>query len=268
MPSIRTLRTPYTHRYSIGFQREFGRNTAIEVRYVGNTNVGETYTWNINSNANWSMLSGENGFYRRVPAGRRPISARTSWRATERPSRSPVRRAPRRCRFSRLFRRDPAERPRNQNPASLHNGKLPGSSWYNQLNYLSTPGFTGIAGFGTSGLQNTSFANADGRRSPCELLPGEPDLRSTGGRACGTAASAVQRAPGRAASPHERGPARAGELVSGSSNTLSMAVAARGTALRSTARAVQSTPSRPTGSTSCPSARPRVGAGASAGRTP
>ena len=54
---------PQTHQYSFGFQRELGKSMALDIRYVGNTNVGGWTTWNMNSTAQWSMLKGENGFY-------------------------------------------------------------------------------------------------------------------------------------------------------------------------------------------------------------
>ena len=118
--------TPLTHQYSIGFQREFGRNTAIEIRYVGNTNVGETYTWNINSNANWSMLSGENGFIRRVPqgAGQSPREHRGRQRNDIRVHRCAGHLAA--ADLPGLFRRNPAEQRREPEPGELHERKLPG----------------------------------------------------------------------------------------------------------------------------------------------
>ena len=52
---------PLTHQYSLGFQRSLGRDTAIEMRYVGNTNVGGWETWNMNAHQQWSIL--ENGYF-------------------------------------------------------------------------------------------------------------------------------------------------------------------------------------------------------------
>jgi hypothetical protein len=57
------LAVPYTHQWSAGFQRELTKATAIEVRYVGNRNVGQWTTWNLNGSANFNMLADENGFY-------------------------------------------------------------------------------------------------------------------------------------------------------------------------------------------------------------
>ena len=54
---------PSTHQYSFGFQRALGKSMALEIRYVGNTNIGGWTTWNMNGSAQWSMLTGENGFY-------------------------------------------------------------------------------------------------------------------------------------------------------------------------------------------------------------
>ena len=205
--------TPLTHQYSIGFQREFGRNTAIEVRYVGNTNVGETYTWNINSSANWSMLAGENGFYdefRRAQANLRAnivAGNGTTFAFTGAPGTSPL------PIFQAFFAGTPLNSSANQNPANYTNANYRASSWYNQLNYFRRPirrtGFIGIAGFGTSGLQNTSFEN----NRIAAGLPANFFRANTylGSGSTATAAdhcrqAPVQRDPGRTASPHERRP--------------------------------------------------------------
>jgi len=51
------LRTPRVHSYSVGFQRSIGRDTAVEVRYVGNKNL---YTW---AEESWNERNiFENGF--------------------------------------------------------------------------------------------------------------------------------------------------------------------------------------------------------------
>ena len=126
---------PLTHQYSIGIQREFGRNTAVEIRYVGNTNVGETYTWNINSSSNWSMLAGENGFYdefRRAQANLRAnilAGNGTTFAFTGAPGTSPL------PIFQAFFAGTPLNGSANQNPASYTSANYRASSWYNSLNY-------------------------------------------------------------------------------------------------------------------------------------
>ena len=187
--------SPLTHQYSIGFQRELGRNTAIEVGYVGNTNVGETYTWNINGNANWSMLSGENGFideFRKAQANLRAnivAGNGTTFAFTGAPGTSPL------PIFQAFFAGTPLNNGANQNPAAYTSANYRASSWSNQLNYFSAnsphPGFVGIAGFGTSGLQNASFENnriaaglpANFFRANTYLgSGGKANLRTTGGK--------------------------------------------------------------------------------------
>ncbi len=54
---------PQTHQYSVGFQRELGKSTALDIRYVGNQEVGGWSSWNMASTSQWSMMKGENGWY-------------------------------------------------------------------------------------------------------------------------------------------------------------------------------------------------------------
>ena len=42
---------PQTHQYSVGFQRELGKSTALDIRYVGNTQTGGWWTWNMQARA-------------------------------------------------------------------------------------------------------------------------------------------------------------------------------------------------------------------------
>ena len=162
--------TPLTHQYSLGFQRELGRNTAIEIRYVGNTNVGETYSWNVNDSANWSMLAGENGFYdefRRAQANLRAniVAGRgATFAYTGAPGTSPL------PIFQAYFAGTPLNNSANQNAANYTHANYRASSWYNQLNYYS-PSITGISGLGTSGLQSTALnANRIAAGLPANLF--------------------------------------------------------------------------------------------------
>ena len=153
------------------------RNTSIEVRYVGNTNIGDTYTWDINSSANWSMLAGENGFYdefRRAQANLRAnilAGNGTTFAFTGAPGTSPL------PIFQAFFAGTPLNSSANQNPASYtarttaHRRGTTSSTTTRQLPHPASPA---LPDFGTSGLQNTTFeTNRDCRRAPGELLPRE-----------------------------------------------------------------------------------------------
>jgi hypothetical protein len=147
---------PYTHQFSVGLQRELGKNMALEVRYVGNRNFGEIYSWNINSSANWSMLPGENGFYdefRRAQANLRAnilAGNGNTFAYTGAPGTSPL------PIFQAFFAGAPLNSAASQNPASYTSTNYRSSSWYNSLNYYN-PAITTIAGLGTNGLQSTAF---------------------------------------------------------------------------------------------------------------
>ena len=152
---------PYTHQYSLGFQRELGKNMALEVRYVGNSNFGEVNNWNINDSANWSMLKGENGFYDEFRLAQQNLRANivagqgTTFAYTGAPGTSPL------PIFQAFFAGTPlANTASNGSPANYTHANYKSSSWYNQLNYYN-PNLTGISGLGTNGLQSTTFeANA------------------------------------------------------------------------------------------------------------
>ena len=144
---------PQTHQYSFGFQRELGKSMAIDIRYVGNTNMGGWTTWDMNDSDQWSMLAGENGFYdefrkaqanlrANIVAGNGNTFAYTGAAGT---SPLPI--------FMAYLQGIPLGDARNQVPANYTASQFRSSSWYNNLNMYS-PGMTGIAGTGTSGLQN------------------------------------------------------------------------------------------------------------------
>jgi hypothetical protein len=146
---------PHTHQYSFGLQREFGKSMAMEIRYVGNTNMGGWTTYSINSNANWSIL--ENGFYdefrkaqqnlrANIIAGKGNTFAYTGAAGT---SPLPI--------FQAYFAGVPLGNTStsggNGDPTTYTSSNYRSSSWYNSLSMYS-PGLTGLAGTGTSGLQN------------------------------------------------------------------------------------------------------------------
>ncbi len=180
-------RTPYTHSYSFGIQRELGKNMALEIRYVGNMNIGQTFEWNMNNSANWNIL--ENGFYNEfrqaqvnlqsnIAAGRGNTFAFTGAPGT---APLPI--------FMAHFAGVPLNDARNQNPASYTSSNFRSSAWYNSLT-LYNPAITTIAGTGTSGLQNPSFyANAAAAGLPANFFMANRDsysggawLRQNGGR--------------------------------------------------------------------------------------
>jgi len=68
-----SLNLSYTHQWSIGWQRELGKSMAMEIRYVGNTNVGDWYRWNLNGSANWNII--ENGFYNEFRTAQKNLQA-------------------------------------------------------------------------------------------------------------------------------------------------------------------------------------------------
>lgn len=150
---------PSTHQYSFGFQRELGKSMAIDIRYVGNTNVGGWTSWNINGSPQWSMLSGENGFldeFRKAQANLRANIAAgmgNTFAYTGAPGTSPL------PIFQAYLAGIPLLDPRNQNAATYTSANYKSSNWYNALsmynpNVANASGSSGIAGWGTSGLQN------------------------------------------------------------------------------------------------------------------
>ena len=178
----------YTHQYSIGFQRELGRNMAFEARYIGNMNYGGTdFQWNLNGTNNWNII--ENGFYnefRKAQANLRANIAAgqgNTFAYTGAPGTSPL------PIFQAYFAGTPLNNSANQNPANYTNSNYRSESWYNQLAIYS-PNLTGIAGTGTSGLQNSArLANAQAAGLPANFFQVSPDvyqggswLKTMGGR--------------------------------------------------------------------------------------
>ena len=147
-----------THQYSIGIQRELGKSMALDIRYVGNTNVSGWTTWNMNSPAQWSII--ENGFYNEYMKAKGNLRANilagngNTFAYTGAPGTAPL------PIFQAYFAGTPLADGANQNPANYTSANYRSSSWYNNLamyqnitNVNSSP-MTSIAGTGTSGLQN------------------------------------------------------------------------------------------------------------------
>ena len=146
---------PSTHQYSFGIQREFSKSMAIEVRYVGNTNVGGWTTWNMNAStgAQWSMLAGENGFYDEFRKAQANLRANivagqgNTFAYTGAPGTAPL------PIFQAYFAGTPLASAANTVPANYTSANYRASSWYNSLSMYS-PALNTISGVGTSGLQN------------------------------------------------------------------------------------------------------------------
>ena len=149
-----------THQYSFGIQRELGRSMALDIRYVGNTNVSGWTTWDINAAPQWSMMSGENGFYDEYRKAQANLRANivagngNTFAYTGAPGTSPL------PIFQAYFAGTPlANTGSNGNPANYTSANYKSSSWYNNLvmyqnSVVTNSALTAIAGTGTSGLQN------------------------------------------------------------------------------------------------------------------
>ena len=107
---------------------------ALEVRYVGNTNVGGWTTWNMNSAAQWSMLAGENGFYdefRKAQANLRANIVAGNGQHLRLHGRAGHLAA---ADLPGLLRRHAArDTASNGNPANYTSANYRASSWYNNL---------------------------------------------------------------------------------------------------------------------------------------
>jgi hypothetical protein len=143
---------PKTHQWSVGLQREFGKSTVMEIRYLGNLNTGDWNSWNMNSSSQWSMLAGENGFYDEFRLAQENLHANilagngTTFAYTGAPGTSPL------PIFMAYLQGVPLNDPANQDPANYTASQFSTESWYNNLGFYS-PGLTSIAGTGSSGLQ-------------------------------------------------------------------------------------------------------------------
>ena len=102
---------------------------ALEVRYVGNMNIGGTdHQWNLNGSANWNII--ENGFYNEFrkaqPNLRANIAAGSgnTFAYTGAPGTAPL------PIFQAYFAGMPLNDARNQNPANYTSANYTSSSWY------------------------------------------------------------------------------------------------------------------------------------------
>jgi len=122
-------------------------------------NVGDWMTWNINDVVNWNFL--ENGFYDEFRKAQQNLKANvaagkgTTFAYTGIPGTSalPI--------FMAYFAGYPLTDTRNQNPANYTNANFKSQAWYDQLRMyqpnLATNRTSGIASYGTNGLQNSAY---------------------------------------------------------------------------------------------------------------
>jgi hypothetical protein len=172
------LTVPFSHQWSLGWQRELGRTMALEVRYVGNKFVDEWTTWNLNDSSNWNLI--ENGFLSEYNKARNNLRANiaagngNTFAYTGAPGTSPL------PIFMAYFAGIPLNDSRNQNPANYTSANFKSSSWYNNLGMYQASttinsAMTNIAGTGTSGLQNSGFAaNASAAGLPLNFFQANP----------------------------------------------------------------------------------------------
>jgi hypothetical protein len=160
---------PSTHQYSFGWQRELGKSTALDVRYVGNTNVGGWANWNINASPQWSMLTGENGFYDEFRLAQANLRANivagngNTFAYTGAPGTSPL------PIFMAYLQGIPLNDPRNKVSANyvapvgknctMGSASFDGRACFSHVNWYGAlgmygPSLTGISGIGSAGLQN------------------------------------------------------------------------------------------------------------------
>jgi hypothetical protein len=172
------LQVPYTHQYSVGWQRELGKDMAVEVRYIGNRNVGGWTTVNLNGTANWNIK--ENGFYDEYKKAQANLAANiaagrgNTFAYTGAPGTSPL------PIFAAYLQGIPLNDARNQNPSSYSSSLFANSAWYNQLAVYNA-NITGIAGTGTNGLQGAAarLANATSAGLPANFFQANPSVYQT-----------------------------------------------------------------------------------------
>jgi hypothetical protein len=166
------LKVPYTHQWSAGWQREFGRTMALEVRYVGNINSGEWTTWNLNHYVNRNIL--ENGFYDEFRRAQQNLMANVAagrgatFAFTGEPGTSPL------PIFLAFFNGIPLNDSRNQNSANYTHANFRSSAWYNSLR-MYAPAMDTIRAPARAGSSSRGSGQTPRRRASAELLHPEPD---------------------------------------------------------------------------------------------
>ena len=219
-------RTAYTHQWSLGFQRELGKNMALEVRYIGNRNIsGTDHQWNLNDSTNWNIY--ENGFYdefRKAQSNMRANIAAgkgNTFAYTGAPGTAPL------PIFQAYFAGIPLTDARNQNPANYTQLQLhqlvvvqPAASLQPEHHRDCRDGHQRPAELVARGQR-------EGRRLARQLLPGQPDragerILVEDQRGC----HHLRRPADRAAAPHEQGAAGAGQLQLRRAQHVVVAVAA------------------------------------------
>jgi hypothetical protein len=177
------LYVPFTHQYSVGVQRELGPDMAVEIRYIGNTNVGGWDTADLNDVENWNMR--ENGFLDEFRKAQRNLAANiaagqgNTFAYTGAPGTTPL------PIFLAYFKGIPLNDARNQDPSQYSTGgttaNFRSSAWYNQLAIyrplIRDGARGGIAGTGTNGLQGSGLAaNGAAAGLPANFFAANPSV--------------------------------------------------------------------------------------------
>jgi len=150
-------KTPDIHQWSMGVQRQLGRDIGIEVRYLGNISRGAWTTWDFGGNTangsqtQWNIL--ENGYYQEFQRAQQNLHANivagrgNTFAYTGAPGTSPL------PIYQAYFAGIPLADSKNNDPAQYTAAQYSTAAWYNQLS-LYSPGMIGMAGSGTNGLSN------------------------------------------------------------------------------------------------------------------
>ena len=186
-----------TQQYSFGVQRELGKSMALDIRYVGNTNMSGWTTFNMNSRSQWSMLSGENGFYdefRKAQANLRAniIAGRgNTFAYTGAPGTSPL------PIFQAYFAGTPlGDTASNGNAANYTSSNYGNSAWYNALAMYNRDTMNTST---TSGP--TALSRAPARRASRTASARGPALTPTARRQGCRSTSSCPTRPSRRATP-------------------------------------------------------------------
>jgi hypothetical protein len=172
------LKVPYTHQFSIGWQREFGKNMSVEVRYVGNRFWGRWTRENLNGTQNWNVLENAYGssssFMAEFQKAQRNLQANiaasgtATFAYTGAPGTQPL------PIFLAYFSGLPASQAGD--PTKYTSANFRSSSFYNSLALYNPAPFT-ISGTGSSGLQNVGLrANAQAAGIPANFFQVNPDV--------------------------------------------------------------------------------------------
>ena len=168
------IKVPFAQQYSLGWQREFGKTVALEIRYVGNRYTGGWTYANLNASENRFII--ENGFVQEFRLAQRNLQANiaagrgNTFAYTGAPGTSPL------PIFLAHFAGIPLKDPRNQDPASYSASQFRSASFYDSLS-LNRPLIPTITSTGSVGLQYVGLqANRDKAGLPANFWVANPDV--------------------------------------------------------------------------------------------